>query len=125
MLPKDFMVSSIKCFFFIPDRKKKKKIKFIWELHKKSLKMKWFCNHNMSLKNKSTRNDTTLVKYVWNLHILKYAPYSNITQKCKSCFQEKFEILSYPNNDEQLNKRSKAVMKCRHVNKFLLAIYSE
>ena len=97
---------------------------------------KRFYNHNTSFKNESKRNDTTIAKYVWDLklkhnvtptlkcHILKYvAPYSNITKKCRLCLQEKFEILSYPNLDELLNKRSEFVSKCRHVNKFLLASY--
>ena len=82
------------------------------------------------------RNDNTLAKYVWDLklkhnvkptmkwHILKsVAPYSNITKKCRLCLREKFEILSYPNPDELLNKRSEPVSKCRHVNKFLFANY--
>ena len=97
---------------------------------------KRFHNHNSSFKNESKRNDTTLAKYVWDLklkhnvtptlkwHILKsVTPYSNITKKCRLCLQEKFEILSCPNPDELLNKRSELVSKWRHVNKFLLANY--
>ena len=81
-------------------------------------------------------NNNTLAKHVWDLkrkrnvtptlkwYILKsVAPYSNITKKCRLCLQEKFEILSYPNPDELLNKRSELVSKCRHMNKFLLANY--
>ena len=57
-------------------------------------------------------------------HILKYvAPYFNITKMCRLCLQEKVEIISYTNPNELLNKRSKLVSKCRHVNKFLLANY--
>ena len=90
---------------------------------------KQFYSHNMSFKNESNKNDTILAKYIWDLklkhnvtptlkwHILKsVAPYSNITKKCRLCLQEKFEILSYPNPDELLNKRSELVSKCRHVN---------
>ena len=90
----------------------------------------------MSLKNKSKKNDTTLAKYIWDLklkhnvmptlkwHILKsVALYSNITKRCRLCLQEKFEIVSYPNPHELLNKRSELVSKCRHVKKFLLANY--
>ena len=99
---------------------------------------KRFYNHNISLKNESKRNDTTLEKYVWDLklkhnvtptfiwHILKYmAPYSNITDKCRLCIQEKDEILSYPSPDNLLHKRSKLILKCHVVNKFLLANYEE
>ena len=93
-------------------------------------------NHNSSFKNQLKMNDTTLAKHIWDLklkhnvtptlkwYILKsVAPYSNITKKCRLCLQEKFEILSYPNPDELLNKRSELVSKCRHMNKFLLANY--
>ena len=34
-----------------------------------------------------------------------------------------YEIISYPNPDELLNKRYELVSKCRHVSKFLLASY--
>ena len=97
---------------------------------------KRFYNHNSSFKNELKMNDTTLAKHVWDLklkhnvtptlkwYILKsVAPYSNITKKCRLCLQEKFEILSYPNPDELLNKRSELVSKCHHMNKFLLANY--
>ena len=97
---------------------------------------KRFYNHNSSFKNELKMNDTTLAKHVWDLklkhnvtptlkwYILKsVAPYSNITKKCRLCLQEKFEILSYPNPHELLNKRSELVSKCRHMNKFLLANY--
>ena len=90
----------------------------------------------MSFKNESKKSDTTLAKYIWDLklknnvtptlkwHILKsVAPYSNTTKKCRLCHQERFEILSYPNPDELLNKSSELVSKCCHVNKFLLANY--
>ena len=80
---------------------------------------KWFHNHNLSFKNESKRNNTTLAKYIWDLklkhnvtptlkwHILKsVTTYSNITKKCRLCLQEKLKIHSYPNPDELLNKRS-------------------
>ena len=97
---------------------------------------KRFYNHNSSFKNELKMNDTTLAKHVWDLKLkhnvtptLKWcilkcvAPYSNITKKCRLCLQEKFEILSYPNPHELLNKRSELVSKCCHMNKFLLANY--
>ena len=75
----------------------------------------WFYNHNTSFKNKPERNETNLVNHVWDLKlkhsvmlilkclILKsVTPYSNITNKCRLCLQEKFEILSFPNPDELL-----------------------
>ena len=81
-----------------------------------------FHNHNTFFKNESKRNDTTLAKDILDLklkhsvtptlkwYILKcVVPYLNITKKCRLCLQEKFEILSYPNPDELLNKRSEIV----------------
>ena len=95
--------------------------KFIQEPHKESLK-KRFYDHNMSFKNESKKNDTTLAKYIWDLK-LKYnvaptlkqhisrsvTPYSKLTKKCRLCFQEKLEIHSYPNPDDLLNKGSELV----------------
>ena len=95
---------------------------------------KRFYNHNSYFKNELKMNDTTLAKHVWDLklkhnvtptlkwYILKsVVPYSNITKKCTLSLQEKFEILSYSNPDELLNKRSELVSKFQHMNKFLLA----
>ena len=44
-------------------------------------------------------------------------------KKYRICLKEKLEILSYPNPDELLNKRSELVSKCRNVNKFSLPNY--
>ena len=79
---------------------------------------------------------TTLANYVWEQKqrhnitpTLKWyiakseLSYSNIMKSCMLCIHEKFEILTYPNQDEQLNKRSELVSKCRHINKYLLSSY--
>ena len=79
-------------------------------------------------------NKTTSAKYVWEQkqrnnitptlkwYILKSVPsYSNITKNCMLCLHEKFEILTYSNQDELLNKRSELVSKCCHINKYLLS----
>ena len=39
------------------------------------------------------------------------------------CLYKKFEILTYPNQDELLNKRFLNVSNCRHVKKYLAAIW--
>ena len=49
--------------------------------------------------------------------------YSNISKRCMLRLHEKNEILSYPDQEELLNKRSEIVSKCRHVNKFHLSNY--
>ena len=80
---------------------------------------------------------TTLANYVWEQKqrhnitpTLKWyiakseSSYSNIMKSCMLCIHEKFEILTYPNQDELLNKRFELVFKCRHINKkYLLSNY--
>ena len=92
---------------------------------------KRYYNHISSFKNETQMNKTTLAKYGWEQkqrhtitptlkwYIVKSVPsYSNITKSCMLCLHEKFEILTYPNQDELLNKRSELVSKCRHINKY-------
>ena len=68
-------------------------------------------------------NKTTLAKYVWGQkqrhnitpilkwYILKSVPsYFNITKSSMLCLLEKFEILTYPNQEELLCKRSITVI---------------
>ena len=93
-------------------------------------------NHISSFKNETQMNKTTLAKYVWEQkqrhnitptlkwYMVKSVPsYSNITKTCMLCLHEKFEILTYPNQDELFNKRSEFVSKYRHINKCLLSNY--
>ena len=93
-------------------------------------------NHKTSFKNREKANETTLPKYVWEVKdIYKETPslkwsivksvqgYSNITKKCLLCLYEKLEIISYPNQEELLNKQSELISKCRHVNRYLLSNY--
>ena len=81
-------------------------------------------------------NKTTLAKYVWEQkhrhnitltlkwYIVESVPsYSNITKSCMLCLHEKFEILTCPNQDELLSKRSELVSKFHHINKYLLSNY--
>ena len=128
MIANDIIYKCITLATFFPN-------KIYWRTAQREFE-KWFYKHNNSFKKKFNRNDTTLAKYVWDLklkhnviptlkcYILKFlAPYSNITKKCRLYLQEKLEILSHPNPDEPLHKRSKLVSKCHHMNKFLLANY--
>ena len=89
--------------------------------------------------NRKNVNETTLSKYVWkvkdkykemlslNWSVLKSVPgYSNITllpYKCLPCLHEKFEIVSYPNQELLLNKRSELLSKCCRVSNYLLSNY--
>ena len=73
---------------------------------------KRYYNHISSFKNDTQTNKPTLAKYVWEQnqthnitptlkwYIVKSMPsYSNITKSCMLCLHEKFEILTYPNQD--------------------------
>ena len=93
---------------------------------------KRYYNHISSFKNKTKINKTTLAKYFRELkqkhnitptliwYFVKSVPsYSNITKICMLCLHEEFEILTTPNQDELLSKRSELVSNCCHVNKYL------
>ena len=84
----------------------------------RDFKVKYY-NHISAFKNETQMNKTTLGKCVWEQkqrhnitptlkwYIVKSVPsYSNITKSCMLFLHEKFEILTYPNRDELLNKRS-------------------
>ena len=97
---------------------------------------KRYYNHIISFKNETQMNKTTLTRYVWEQkqrhnitptlewYIIKSVPsHSNITKNCMLCLHEKFEILTFSNQDELLNKRSEFVSKYCHINKYLLSNY--
>ena len=68
---------------------------------------------------KQRHNITTILKW----YIIKSVPsYPNTTKICMLCLHGKFEILTYPNQYELLNKRSELVSKCRHIIN-LISIY--
>ena len=72
------------------------------------------------LEKKQRHNITPTLKW----YTIKSVPsYSNITKSCMLCIDKKFEILTYPNLDELLNKRSELVYICCHINKYLLSNY--
>ena len=93
-------------------------------------------NHTKSFRHKRYSNDTTLSKYIWDTKekynevptlkwsIVKFVPaYSNISKKCLLCLHEKFEIVTFEDQENLLNKRSELISKCRHANKYLLRNY--
>ena len=49
--------------------------------------------------------------------------YTNITKRCMLCLQEKMAIITFPDEDSLLNRRSELVSKCRPENKFILRKY--
>mgnify|MGYP004361308217 CR=1 FL=1 len=91
--------------------------------------------YNSSFSNRKYINSTALSRHIWELKdnnqaheitwsIKKTAPaYSNISKRCLLCLQEKMAIITFPEEDKLLNKRSELISKCRHENKFLLRNY--
>ena len=86
------------------------------------LRYKWRNPPSQSMfwKKKQRHNITPTLKW----YTIKSVPsYSNITKSCMLCIDKKFEIPTYPNLDELLNKRSELVSICCHINKYLLSNY--
>ena len=56
--------------------------------------------------------------------IKKSAPtYNNNSKQCILCLEEKMAIITFPEQQKLLNKRSELMSKCRHENKFLSHYY--
>ena len=96
-----------------------------------------FYKHQSSFNNKTYANSTSLSKYIWERkeqfnetpalkwEIVKSFPaYSNKTKSCNLCLQEKLAIITYPEQQDLLNKRNELISKCRHENKFLLKTFN-
>ena len=92
--------------------------------------------HKFSFSNKKYAHSTALSKYVWDCKdkikqtpeiswkIVKSAPaYTNTSKRCVLCLEEKMAIITYPDQEKLLNKRSELISKCCHENKFLLKYY--
>ena len=47
----------------------------------------------------------------------------NISKRCMLCLCKKYEILSYPDQEELLNKKSDLISKCWYVDMFFLSNY--
>ena len=88
-----------------------------------------YYNHKKSFRNRKYVTETSLSKHIWEMKdkhnispnlmwcIVKIVPgYSDISKRCMLCLHEKYEILSYSDQEELLNKRSELVSKCQHVN---------
>ena len=52
----------------------------------------------------------------------KHQTYNPNTKRCSLCLNKKLEIAGYKGHN-LLNKRSEIINKCRHRNKFALALY--
>ena len=88
-------------------------------------------SHKLSFTNRKYAHSTALSKYLWDLKdknqdtpemsrkIKKSTPaYNNNSKRCILCLEEKMAILTFPEQQKLLSKRSELISKCRHENKF-------
>ena len=90
-----------------------------------------FNGHQYSMRHRSHRNSTTLLKYVWSLKDKntdfnmrwsvqrRATAYQNTTRRCNVCLAEKLEIIK-ADKKRSLNKRTELVSKGRHENRLYL-----
>ena len=90
-----------------------------------------FSNHKRGFKHKKYEKCTELSKFIWSLksqsiilkikwRIVKKTNSVVLSNYCKLCLTEKFDINESLDNKNLLNKKSELVSKCRHRNKLLL-----
>jgi len=94
---------------------------------------KRYANHKKSFTTEKYKNSTALSNEFWRIKelngqpeiawkVLKTSkPYNPSSKRCKLCESEKYEIASFKGNNI-LNKRSEVIAKCRHQNKYSLAL---
>ena len=95
---------------------------------------KRYANHKKSFNTEKYKNSTALSNEFWRLkeqngepnitwRILRNSKsYNNSSKKCNLCASEKYEIATFKGKNI-LNKRSEVISKCRHQNKFSLALH--
>ena len=89
--------------------------------------------HKFLFNNKKYAHSTALSKNVWDCKdnvkqtpeiswkiIISAPAYTNTSKRCTLCMEEKMAIITYPNQEKLLNKRSDLISKRRQENKFLL-----
>ena len=93
-----------------------------------------YANDIKSFRHEKHQSDTELSNELWSIKNNNYTPnivwqilrkhqtYNPNTKSCSLCLNEKLEISRYKGRN-LLNKRSEIINKCRHLNKFALAIY--
>ena len=88
--------------------------------------------HKKSFNNKKLMNETELSKEIWKIKarggtpkvkwkiLRKAKSYNPQSKRCLLCITEKLAIAEHEGRD-MLNKRSEAVAKCRHQNRYALS----
>ena len=91
-------------------------------------------NHKSSFRNKSCQKSTELSNYIWKLKengknytinwliAMKPQPYIYGMRKCDLCLCKKL-LIAKANSASLLNKHSKFVSKCHHMNKLILKCF--
>ena len=91
-----------------------------------------FKEHKKSFRDRKLISDTELSKEIWSIKdkggtptvkwkiLRKAKPYNPNSKRCLLCLTEKLAIAEHEGRD-MLNKRSEAVAKCRHQNKYALS----
>ena len=91
-----------------------------------------FKEHKKSFRDRKLMSDTELSKEIWSIKdkggtptvkwkiLRKAKPYNPNSKRCLLCLTEKLAIAEHEGRD-MLNKRSEAVAKCRHQNKYALS----
>ena len=134
-MPPEWKLPTTKCHLSSNGQDKNKPQKVYLGLTEGSWKQRNY-RHKFSFSNKKYAHSTALSKYVWDCEdkikqtpeiswkIVKSAPaYTNTSKRCVLCLEEKMAIITYPDQEKLLNKRSELISKCRHENKFLLKYY--
>jgi len=95
---------------------------------------KRYANHKKSFTTEKYKNSTSLSLEFWRIKALNGQPkvtwkiirkskaYNTNAKRCNLCSNEKYEIATFKGNN-LLNKRSQVISKCRHQNKYSLALH--
>ena len=125
------MKTVYKCIASVPTKPDKNYIRLSQDEWKKH-----YYNHRKSFQNQLYQSETMLSSYLWEkksaidqIPSLKWSiitvlpGYSNITKCYQLCLYEKYAIITYPDPENLLNKRSEIMSKCPHQPNVLLSNY--
>ena len=134
-MPPEWKLPTTKCHLSSNGQDKKQSRKSLFRTNRRTMETKKLRTQIFIQQNKYAHS-TALSKYVWDCKdkikqtpeiswkIVKSAPeYTNTSERCVLCLEEKMAIITYPDQEKLLNKRSELISKCRHQNKFLLKYY--
>ena len=134
-MPPEWKLLTTKCHLSSNSQDKKQARKSLFRTNRRTMETKKL-RTQIFIQQQKYAHSTALSKYVWDCKdkikqtpeiswkIVKSAPaYTNTSKRCVLCLEEKMAIITYPDQEKLLNKRSELISKCRHENKFLLKYY--